>query len=180
MNAAIEAAHAGEAGKGFSVVADEIRRLAETSSEQSKTIGGTLRLIQESIAANVKTSTESEKAFSDLSSRITEIGTLVTQIKQAMDEQRIGSEQMLRAVKAINDVTVKVRSGSADMTEGNKLMVQAMNNLTEAAKQVSRSVMEIEKGVETVETQVKEIADTAVQNEDVVQRMENTIGRFKV
>ncbi len=39
MNAAIEAAHAGEAGKGFSVVADEIRNLSVTSSEQSKKIG---------------------------------------------------------------------------------------------------------------------------------------------
>jgi methyl-accepting chemotaxis protein len=180
MNAAIEAAHAGEAGKGFSVVADEIRRLAETASGQSKTIGGKLRLIQESIVANVKTSAESERAFSDLSSKITGAGELVTQIKQAMDEQRLGSEEMLRAVKAINDITVKVRSGSAGMTGENKLIVQAMNNLAEAAKQVSQSVMEIEQGIVTVNVEVKEIADTAVRNDEVVKRMENTIGRFKV
>jgi methyl-accepting chemotaxis protein len=180
MNAAIEAAHAGEAGKGFSVVADEIRRLAETASEQSKTIGGKLRLIQESISANVKTSAESEKAFAELSSKITDTDALVTQIKQAMDEQRIGSEQMLGAIKAINDVTVKVRSGSADMTEGNRVIVQTMNKLGEAAKQVSGSVMEIDRGIETMETEVKEISDTALRNDELVKRMENTIGRFKV
>ena len=91
MNAAIEAAHAGEAGKGFSVVADEIRKLSETSSEQSKTIGNQLVNIQESIEAVVAASLESSDAFNSVSSKIKETDQLVRQIKAAMEEQKTGS-----------------------------------------------------------------------------------------
>ena len=64
MNAAIEAAHAGEAGKGFSVVADEIRKLAETTTAQSKNINVELKEIIDSIQEVVDLAKDSGEAFS--------------------------------------------------------------------------------------------------------------------
>ena len=95
MNAAIEAAHAGEAGKGFSVVADEIRRLSETSAEQSRSIGAELGKISETIAEVVETSRESETVFASITSEIDTTDILVKQIERAMAEQREAQSRSL-------------------------------------------------------------------------------------
>lgn len=81
MNAAIEAAHAGEAGKGFAVVADEIRKLSETSTDQSKTIGSELQKIQETIQDVVNVSNETNTAFAAIERSIAETSQIVEQIK---------------------------------------------------------------------------------------------------
>ncbi|MBR4631191.1 MAG: hypothetical protein IKO57_12265 [Treponema sp.] len=66
MNAEIEAAHAGEAGKGFSVVANEIRRLAEDSGEQSRRIGIQLSKITSTIEEIVASSKLASDALEDV------------------------------------------------------------------------------------------------------------------
>ena len=65
MNAAIEAAHAGDAGRGFSVVADEIRKLAEASSQNSKKISEQLKNMIEAIQTAFTAGNETRQAFHD-------------------------------------------------------------------------------------------------------------------
>jgi methyl-accepting chemotaxis protein len=70
MNAAIEAAHAGEYGKGFSVVADEIRKLAEASAANSKAIKTNLAAIIAGIKNANEASARSSESFATVQREI--------------------------------------------------------------------------------------------------------------
>lgn len=171
MNAAIEAAHAGDAGKGFSVVADEIRKLAETSSEQSKKIGDELQNIQEGIKQVVTASGESEQALSSVSSRINTTGQLVSQIHSAMEEQNQGSQQILIALRQMNDSTSEVRQASNQMQEGNQEILKEVQILQESTSQIRDAMTSINTGAEEiidVSSSLKNVSETLNQTIDKI------------
>ncbi len=168
MNAAIEAAHAGEAGKGFSVVADEIRKLSETSTEQSKTIGDQLSKIQKLIEDVVAASNESSEAFNTVASKIQETDELVRQIKSAMDEQQEGSKQIGTALHAMNDSTLEVKSASSEMSEGNKAILDEVRMLQDAT-------LTMRKSVDVMSDSARKVSETESALMAIVDNMNNSI-----
>ncbi len=180
MNAAIEAAHAGEAGKGFAVVADEIRKLSETSTEQSKTIGDQLNQIKDTINSVVAASTESSQAFALVSQKLKETDELVMQIRSAMEEQNEGSRQITEALKVMNDSTMEVRSASAEMNEGNKMILDEVQHLQDVSGAMKQNMDEMHLGARRVNETGMALTEISHKAKESIDKMGAQIDQFTV
>jgi len=180
MNAAIEAAHAGEAGKGFAVVADEIRKLAEESSTQGKTITTTLKTLSgeiETLSASSKTVEEKFNAIFNLAEQVKEMSALLT---ESMREQEHGSKEVLTAIKNINMVTVEVQAGSEEMLKGGEGVTEEMRKLDDLTRIITESMNEMASGAVQINNAVQEVNEITQKNKQSIEALASEVSKFKV
>ena len=180
MNAAIEAAHAGEAGKGFAVVADEIRKLAEESASQGKTITLTLKSLSAEIDGLSSSSKVVETKFNVIFNLAEQVKEMSARLTEAMREQENGSREVLTAIKDINQVTNEVQDGSGEMLKGSEGVATEMEKLDGLTRVITDSMNEMAAGATQISNAVQEVAEITQKNKTSINNLANEVGRFKV
>ncbi|MCR4790786.1 MAG: hypothetical protein K5839_06865 [Treponemataceae bacterium] len=180
MNAAIESAHAGEAGKGFSVVADEIRKLAEQSQDQGRNIDSSLNSLSESISQISESIVEVQQQFDSIYKLAQTVRSQELVIKNAMNEQNEGNKQVLDAMKSINEITVSVKDSSSEMMTGADLVVKEMKVLADVTHRITDSMQLMTESADSITSSVNQVADNSEQNLQATQELTKKIAKFEL
>ena len=166
LNAAIEAARAGEAGRGFSVVAEEVRKLAEQSQQSAEEINNRIAVIQG----------DTEEA--------------VVAMEAGTNEVALGTQAIREVGEQFKDITARVASIKSEMEEingavqtvskGMQGIVGAMDTIDEVSRSTSEETQTISAAAEEQSASSQEIASASHSLADLATELQAATGKFKV
>ncbi|AWK50772.1 methyl-accepting chemotaxis protein [Clostridium beijerinckii] len=167
LNAAIEAARAGEQGKGFAVVADEVRKLAEQSSQAVAIIQKMVSEVQSAVGSLSKSGQDVLEFMSD-------------NVKPSYEFLMNTGMQYEKDAEFMKNLIGEFASSSTQMNEVVMKVESAIQNVSEVAKQSAAGSEEILRSVNEITFATSDIAESSQSQAELSQKLNDIVQKFKI
>ena len=152
LNAAIEAARAGEHGRGFAVVADEVRKLAERTTEATREIGDTIAAMQ------------------------TETKNAVSSMEDGVKEVEVGSVEAEKSGDALNDILKQINAATVEINQ----IAVASEQQTATTNEIANNIQQISEVMHDTSKRIQDNASAASQLAGLSKDLQKLVGQFTV
>lgn len=167
LNAAIEAARAGEQGRGFAVVAEEVRKLAEQSSEAVINIQDTIVKVQNAFKSSI-----------DTGSDILEF--INTRVQEQLDSYGQTGNQYFNDSDFVSKMSEDIAAMSEEITATVGEVSDAIQNMAGASQKSSEEAVTIKEGMDETTKAIEQVALTAQSQAELAEKLNEVIKKFKI
>lgn len=166
LNASIEASRAGEAGRGFSVVANEIKKLAELSKQSTDQIGNLIKDVQVNIEKAVTEMNDAQNSISDQASSLKSTEESFKTIENSVSKVTTKINEVFSKVEAVNKDTASVES--------------SIKNTVSIIEENASSAEDVVSATEEQTAAIQQIASSITYLSELSKNLEDTIEKFTV
>lgn len=178
MNAAIQAAHAGNAGKGFTVVALEIRKLADATQNNAKIITGMVEAISTKITEVLGMSQNSKKSFGIVAHEVDVTTSAMNEISSSILDLASGSSEVMNSIDELSIISKELDKETNNMRTHTESVVNDVKEIGDLSLEIKLGMEEIEIAANEINTFISYVNELQIKNGIIIEEVFHEISDF--